>query len=336
MRLIDQTRTHLMSAARRWAARLPAPIGPRVRPASLGLHLSPVLPGERPSAEPMPTPSWPILRAAIVELVADQGPLPVDVLSVGRALDSGALGLVRLAHRLDCPVTLWTDGTGFDAAGAEALLGVGCASVVVTVASLDEEVQREVIGNGVAEATDAIVSLVAARDARAAATGVVLGLPWVRRVEEEARGLVGWAQQAGVDEVLLLPPMQGGQVGPMAEWPQILTRLGVHGLSGADVRYLTALAGEDGHLPGVSRAAADPLARARPCPVVGTRAALDASGVLFSCPFHPPMGSVGDSICEVWKADTEHRSAVRACNRRCRHPALALGPGLHRTPSRSI
>ncbi len=336
MRLIDQTRTHLMSAARRWAARLPAPMGQRVRPASLGLHLSPVLPGERPSAETMPTPSWSILRAAIVELVADQGPLPVDVLTVGRALDSGALGLVRMAHRLDCPVTVWTDGTGFDAAGAEALLGTGCTSVVVTVASLDDEIQRDVVGNGVTEATDAIVSLVAARDTRAAPTAVVLGLPWARRVEEEARGLVGWAQQAGVNDVVLLPPMQGGQVGPVAEWPEILSGLGVKGLSGADVRYLAALAGEDGGLPGVSRSAADPLARARPCPVVGTRAALDASGVLFSCPFHPPMGAVGDSICEVWKVDTDHRAAVRGCSRRCRHPALGLGPGLNRTPSRSF
>jgi|GEM_PF-1919082 len=328
MRIIDRTRTSVLSAARRWAARLPTPIGQRVRPASLGIHLTPALPGERSPGGPHPTPEWSSLRAAIVELVADQGPLPVDILTAGRALDSNALELVRLAHRLDCPVTIWTDGEGLSGDGASALLDVGCAAVAVTVASLDDDIQQAVVGNGVAEATDALVALVAARAERGATVQVHLVLPWVAGVEAEVRGLVGWAHQVGVDAVVAVPPIRGGCVGPLADWPETLRSLGVWGIGSPEVRYLEALAQESGELPGVMRGEADPKARFRPCPVVGTRIGIDAAGTVSSCPFHPPMGPVGDSVRARWTTDTTHRAAVRGCSRRCRHPALALGPGL--------
>lgn len=328
MRLIDRTRTTLLSAARRWAARLPAPMGQRVRPASLGLHLSPVLPGERFDGGVVPEPDWSALRGAIVELVAGQGALPVDVLTAGRPLDAGALGLIRIAHRLDCPVTVWTDGVGLTGPGAGELLDVGCAAVAVTVASLDDAVQRSVVGNTVAEATDALVALVAARAERAARVRIHLALPWAGGVEEEVRGLVGWAHQVGVDAVVVVPPIRGGAVGPLGEWTETLRSLDVWGMGGPEERYLSVLAGQPGDLPGVPRGAADPKARFRPCPVVGTRIALDGAGTVFSCPFHPPVGPMGDSIREAWRVDTEHRAAVRGCTRRCRHPALALGPGL--------
>jgi hypothetical protein len=332
MRLIDRTRTAVFSAARRWAARLPTPMGQRVGPASLALQLTPALPGERPpsAAEEAarPEPRWSMLRQAIVEVVAVEGTLPVHLLTVGRPLDTGALSLIRLAHRLDCPVTVWTDGTGIDNAGAAALLDVGCAAVAVTVASLDDDVQKRVVGNGVAEATDALVALVAARAARSEAVQLHLALPWVAGVESEVRGVMGWAHQVGVDAVMVLPPIRGGSVGPLGEWVEVLRGAGAFGMERPEVRYLDALSQESGDLPGVPRREAHPMARFRPCPVVGTRLALDGQGTLFSCPFHPPMGTVTDSVMAVWETDNTHRQAVRSCTRRCRHPTLDLGPGL--------
>lgn len=328
MRLIDRTRTTVLAAARRWAARLPTPVGQKVRPASLAFHLTPSLPGDATAPGAPAVPDWSVLRAVVIDVVADQGPLPVHVLTAGRAPDRGALELIRLAHRLDCPVTVWTDGTGFSADGAAALLDVGCAAVAVTVASLDDTVQRRTVGNSVADACDAVVALATARTARAATVRLHLVVPWVAGVEDEARGLVGWAHQVGVDAVTVVPPSRGGAVGPLGEWPETLRGLGVWGLGGAEVRYLEALSQEDGTEPGVARGAADPKARFRPCPVVGTRMAVDARGELFACPFHPRIGPVGGSVRAAWTADTDHRAAVRGCTRRCRHPALALGPGL--------
>ncbi len=328
MRIFDRTRTAMRSAARRWAARLPAPVGQHVTPASLALHLSPVLPGERAGERERPEPEWDVLRRTVVEVVADQGPVPVHVLTVGRAPDAGAMGVIRLAHRLDCPVVVWTDGTGLTGAMAGELLDVGCEAVAVTVASLDNDVHQAVVGNSVVEATDALVALATARAERRAPVLLHLALPWSAGVEPEVRGVLGWADHLGLDSVTILPPVRGGGVGPLAEWSSILREGGVVGMGAAEERYLRALAAEDDGLPGIAREAADLRARIRPCPVVGTRIAVDASGAVFSCPFHPPMGTMTDSALSVWQADKTHREAVRSCTRRCRHPTLALGPGL--------
>jgi len=328
MRILDRTRTAMRSTVRRWAARLPASIGQYVTPSSLALHLSSILPGERNTGSSLPVPDWDLLCRTVVEVVADRGPVPAHVLTVGRAPDAGTLRVIRLAHRLDCPVVVWTDGTGLDGPMAGELLDVGCEAVAVTVASLDDDVHRAVVGNSVVEATDALVALATARANRGASVLLHLALPWSAGVEPEARGVLGWADQVGVDSVTILPPVRGGAVGPLAEWVDVLRDGGVVGMGPAEERYLRALAAEVDDLPGISRSAADLQARIRPCPVVGTRIAIDAAGAVFACPFHPPMGTMKDSALSVWEADTTHREAVRDCTRRCRHPTLALGPGL--------
>ncbi|HCH61392.1 MAG: hypothetical protein CL927_03860 [Deltaproteobacteria bacterium] len=328
MRIIDRTRTAMLSTARRWAARLPPPVGQHLSPASLALHLSPVIPGECSANMEIATPDWSLLRQSIVEMVAERGAMPVQVFTVGRALDEGAFRIIRLAHRLDCPVVVWSDGTGLDSTSAAELVDVGCSAVAVTVASLDDDVQRAVVGNSVVEATDAIVALAAARADRGAPIRLHLALPWSAGVEPEVRGVIGWANQAGVDAVTILSPVRGGQVGPLEEWTEVLRDAGVENIGVESERYLRVLSNETGGQPGIPKASSPLRARLRPCPVVGTRIAIDAKGTVFSCPFHPPMGRMTDSILTVWQKDTSHRNAVQQCTRRCRHPTLALGPRL--------
>ena len=140
--------------------------------------------------------------------------------------------------------------------------------------------------------------------------------------------MLGWADQIGVDSVAVLPPVRGGQVGPLGEWVGVLRDGGVVNMGPSSERYMQTLSEQADRLPGIPKADADPSARFRPCPVVGTRVAVDATGSVSSCPFHPPMGTMTDSVLAVWTDDSSHRETVRQCSRRCRHPALALGPGL--------
>jgi len=330
MRFIDRSHTAVSAAARRWAARLPAIIGQKVGPSSVVVQLSPTIPGDRvdPAAASEP-PDWSRLYNDLVDLVARRGTLPVAVSTVGRPLGRKALELVRLAHRLDCPVHVWTDGTGLGGSGAADLVEVGLSGVTVMVGGLDDATQEATVGNTAAEATDALVALLAARTETDSRLRIELGLPWLAGVESEARGVVGWAHQIGVDDVVLVPPSRGGGLAPLdGDWLQILGDLRVRGVGRAERDFLALLAQDNGALPGVDRGLAGRGARWRPCPVVGTRLTLGPDGSVGACPFLPPMRRDDGNVVDAWAADLEHRQAVRACGRRCRHPALALGPGL--------
>ena len=330
MRFIDRSQTAVSAAARRVAARLPGFVGQKIGPSALVMQLSPTIPGDRhdPST-PLEPPDWARLSNDLVDIVASRGTLPVAVSTVGRPLTQPGLKLVRLAHRLDCPVHVWTDGVGLDGEGALELLGVGLAGVTVLVGGLDDATQRATVGNTVSESTDALVALLAARQELAVSVRVELGLPWLAGVEGEVRGVVGWARQVGVDRVVLVPPTRGGGLAPVdSRWLETLSALGVHGVGSAERAFLKLLGQEDGAHPGVARSLAGRGARWRPCPVVGTRLYLSPEGALGSCPFLPPMDREAEPVVQVWATDREHREAVKSCTRRCRHPALALGAGL--------
>jgi len=330
MRFIDRSHTALSAISRRWAARLPSVVGQRVGPSAVVFQLSRTIPGDRVDASAKPeSPDWHRLRNDLVDLVAQRGTLPVAVSTVGRPLCRQSLELVRLAHRLDCPVHVWTDGAGLSGEGAGQLVDVGLSGVTVMVGGLDDATQSATVGNTATEATEALVALLAARAETGSRMRVELGLPWLAGVEGEARGVVGWAHQIGVDDVMLVPPSHGGGMAPVeGHWLQTLSDLGVRGVGRAERSFLALLAVEQGDLPGVARDSAGRGARWRPCPVVGTRMTLTPDGSVGACPFLPPMHREDSPVVEAWAADRSHREAVQACGRRCRHPALALGPGL--------
>ncbi len=326
MYLFDRTRTALRTSSRSLIARLPASVGRQAGPASLAIHASPWLPGDRVQSLGAPAHiDRSALRNALVDAVAALGPLPVRVFTLGRALDEHLRVLVRLAHRLECPVQVWTDGRGVTSEGAFGLVDAGADSVVVMVAGLDDDTQARIVGNSATEATDAVVALVAARADRDAPTRVCVGIPWRAGVESEVRGIVGWARQLGVDDILLVPPVRGGDVGPGGEWEDTLRTLGVRGADAATWLYLDQLRTQTEEAPGIPKADAPAGARFRPCPIVGARLAFSLEGAVACCPHKAPAGNISDGILHVWRHASEHRADVHGCARRCRHPALGLG-----------
>lgn len=326
MRIIDRPRTRARAAIRRLAARLPRPLSGLVGPASVALQLSPTLPGEpvRPEAG---APNTAAMRRAVVDVVGAQGPVPVEVFTIGRALDAESLALVRFVHRLDCPVRVWTDGTGLDAATADALFLGGLDRIAILVAGLEDGVQEGVVGNAAESATDAVLTVLKVRQTRDTPVTVEVHVPWMMGVPEEARGVLGWARQAGVDRVAVLPPLHAAQVADTARLSE-LSRSGLEGVRTAVVRQIDALRQASDGRPGVPRKMAPRGAGWRPCPVGTARLSVGPLGRLTACPFHPPGPVLGpdDAVLQVWREQLDdHRSAVHACTRRCRTPALDLG-----------
>jgi hypothetical protein len=235
--------------------------------------------------------------------------------------------LVRFAHRLECPTLLVTDGVGSDLDRAEELIDRGLAKVRVLVASLDEDVQRAVVGGGAAEAQAAVQALLNARRERRSTLDVEIGLPWSGGAASSARGVLGWSRQIGADGLRVLPPWKAALVGDPAALEELQREGGAFLRSeGTVYRDIVAMhAAADGQ-PGLPRAEAELRLRGRRCPVGGQRLELSARSRVSACPFQAPIGEYSEDIRGLWASGGAHQQAIASCGRACAHPELAPDP----------
>lgn len=307
-----------------------ARLGPRdpatTLPARLTLRLDEAdLPFDLGQGAALTPAAW---HRAIVAMVEKAGPLPVTVLAGGKAGAPIAAELVRFAHRLECPVTLVSDGRGIDFAKAAELIDRGLRHLRVHVGGVSPEVHMAVVGAPLDDAIGAIDAAVAARRDRNARLDIEVGLPWRSPAHTEARAVIGWARQAGADGVRLLPPWYASD--PAVD-PELLDSLAnpsdpfVRSDAGI-VAALHAVAAHADGKPGHARQFAIGSRRRRPCPVGGLRLELSARGRLCSCPFLPPIATAvepaSQDLPEAWAQAGPHLAAIRACDRLCAHPEL--------------
>lgn len=294
-----------------------------VAPARLVLRLDDVdLPGAIGTSDEMGPEDWNRLIAQVVEWV---GPVPVTVIAIHSADDPQVDALVRFAHRMGCHTTLTTDGSGIDAARAELLLDVGLAAVQVLVGGVSDDIQQRTVGNSAQEATHAVAALLNAKRDRGAQLDVEVGIPWVDGVTSELKAVVGWAKQAGADGCRIVAPYRAS--GLPAD-PELLDD--VVDAAGAFCRNTaysieelhSMVAHQDGE-PGLKRGRAN---RRTKCPVGGQRLVIGARRAVYNCPFHAPVGVLGEEVADVWAGAGPHLEAISQCGRMCVHPELAPAP----------
>ena len=315
MRALEQGIAGLRATGRRLVSRS----GRAVRPARLDLSLVP------DGGEALSASEW---RRVLVRAVDWLGPVAVHILAPDQADDPLLADLIRFAHRLECRVTLYTNGRGIDTARAEELVDHGLAAVVIGMGGVSDPLQQQLTGASAEAALGALRALGAARADRGLPLDIEVSLAWVQGAATEGRAVLGLARQAGADGFSVVLPHQGKQLDPdSATLHELLATPAPFNRSAAYVaEAYAAMLREGGDAPGASRAATGATGRL-PCPVGGERLSVSRSGRLASCPFQAPIvPRVGDVRADWLAHAAPHLQAIRACSRACAHPELAPTP----------
>ena len=323
MRQLENKLSQTRGILRRAWSRMGSTDPEMVAPSRLVLRLDDTdLPGSIGNSAEMTAHQWHQLIAQVVEWL---GPLPVTVIATHNADDPLVDALVRFAHRMECHTTLVTDGTGIDEDRAEVLLDVGLSAVRILVGGVSDGIQQKTVGNYAHEATRAVAALLGARRERGNALDVEVMIPWVEGVTVELTAIVGWAKQAGVDGFRVTAPYRAER---LPADPELLD--GVVDDAGSFCRNTaysidelhSMVAHQDG-APGIERGRTQ---RRGKCPVGGQRLVVGARRAVYSCPFHAPVGVLGDELSELWPKAGPHLEAIANCSRACVHAELAPLP----------
>jgi MoaA/NifB/PqqE/SkfB family radical SAM enzyme len=256
------------------------------------------------------------------------GPVQLTVLAT-HSVDHPCLpGLVRFAHRLECPTLVVTDGSGLDEKRAEALLDAGLSHIRVMVGGVSDQIHRAVVGNSSSDATGAVAQLVSSRRARGRNLDIEVGIPWQGPVTEDLRAIVGWARQIGADGVRILAPYRAER---MPANPELLDAVVDEAgdfcrTREAAIREIHAMVASQDGQPGVARSEVEGRRRRWKCPVGGQRLVITAVGRIHSCPFKAPIGRWEGELRDTFSGAGEHLNAVRSCGRACAHVELVPEP----------
>ena len=323
MRQLENKLIRTRGVLRRAWSRMASTDPEMVAPARLVLQLDDTdLPGTMGNSEELTVHGWHQLIAQVVEWI---GPVPVTVIATHSAGDPLVDELVRFAHRMECHTTLVTDGTGIDEARAETIVDMGLSAVRILVGGVSDGVQKKTVGNFAHEATRAVAALLAARRSRGCDLDVEIMIPWVEGVTAELTAVVGWAKQAGVDGFQVVAPYKAARL--PADPESLDTVVDQAGSFCRNTTYSieelhSMVAHQDGG-PGLDRTHAR---RRGKCPVGGQRIVIGARRAVYSCPFHAPIGVLGDELSAVWSEAGPHLEAISSCSRVCVHAELAPTP----------
>ncbi len=269
---------------------------------------------------PLPLERW---QRLLLEAVDWLGPLPVTLLSRCQTLPALAPELVRFAHRLGCPVSLYGVDGGIDADLALRLVDLGLERATLVLGGVTPDLHAEVSGRSVGRTTAAITALVEAREARRAALDVVVDFPCTPGTAKDLPAVLGWARQAGADGFAVSPPFLApaapvllGQdlarrVAELEASRDPFHRTGRGTVAALEATWTAGDGGPGGIGPGA-------------CPVAGLRLDIRACGRFGACPFQRsiPAPAPGVHLSDAWAAGRGHFEAVAACARRCWHQEL--------------
>ncbi len=116
--------------------------------------------------------------------------------------------LVRFGNRLECPTHLTTAG-GMDQAVIEELVDWGLSAATVQVASLDDALQRTLLGTGLNEASDTLEMFSRILQDRSRQLELMVGIPACTENLSSISSVAGWARQGGATGVFVtIPPEQ--------------------------------------------------------------------------------------------------------------------------------
>ena len=154
MRQLEHKLNQTRGVLRRAWSRLASVDPEMVAPARLVLQLDDRdLPGTMGTGKELSPFEW---NQAIAQVIEWLGPVPVTVIATRNSADVQVPELIRFAHRLECPTTLVTDGTGIDEDKAIELLSSGLSAVRFLVGGVSDEVQQRTVGNDAVAATGAV------------------------------------------------------------------------------------------------------------------------------------------------------------------------------------
>ena len=119
---------------------------------------------------------------------------------------------INFVHRLDCASNLYTDGTDVDMDIAYSWIDAGLQRVCVGIGGVSHEVHRASVRSDVEDATNAVRYLLAAKKDRQAALRVEVCVPWSGETHQEMDAILSWANEAGVEQVQIIPPFDGSKL----------------------------------------------------------------------------------------------------------------------------
>jgi hypothetical protein len=157
------------------------------------------------------------------------------------------------------------------------------------------------------------------------ALDVEVAIPWVDGVTLEINAIIGWARQAGADGFRIIAPYKAQD---LPADPELLDGLmddneGFCRNTTKSIEEIHTMVAHQDREPGIDRS----LSRRRGrCPVGGQRLVIGAHRSVYSCPFHPPIGELGDEVSAVWALAENHLTAISNCTRACVHSELAPEP----------
>jgi len=262
---------------------------------------------------------------AIAQVIEWLGPVPVTVIATRNAGDVLVPELIRFAHRLECPTTLVTDGTGVDGDKAVELLSSGLSAIRFLVGGVSDEVQQRTVGNDAADATGGVSAMLAARRETEMDVDIEVAIPWVEGVTEELTAIVGWARQAGVDGFRISAPYRA--VSLPAD-PELLDEIvdsseGLCRNTPISIEELHAMVAHQDGAPGLARTHSR---RRFKCSVGGERLVIGRRRSVYSCPFHAPIVELDVDFASGWAQAGTHLESIASCTRACVHTELAPQP----------
>jgi MoaA/NifB/PqqE/SkfB family radical SAM enzyme len=323
MRQLEHKLNRTRAVLRRAWSRLASVDPDIVAPARLVLQLDDRdLAGTMGTGEELTLQEWNQTIAQVIEWL---GPVPVTVIATRNTTDALVPELIRFAHRLECPTTLVTDGTGIDVDKAVELLASGLSSIRVLVGGVSDEVQQRTVGNDAAAATGAVAAMLSARRDTELDIDIEVIIPWVEGVTEELNAIVGWARQAGADGFRLTAPYRAAS---LPADPELLDEIvdsseGFCRNTSVNLEELHAMVAHQDGAPGLSRSHSR---RRFKCSVGGERLVIGRRRSVYSCPFHAPIVELDVDFASAWAQAGTHLECIATCTRACVHAELAPQP----------
>ena len=122
---------------------------------------------------------------------------------------------IHFLHRLDCFTGVYTDGTSIDMDIAHSWIDAGLQKVCVGLGGLSNAVHHFAINGDVAEATNAVRILLAAKREKGATLDIDICVPWTEKAASEIDSILSWAKELRVDGVQIVEPFSNTPLGSL-------------------------------------------------------------------------------------------------------------------------